>query len=235
MTPVANVKILFLQRAHVLREGCPIMLTHKAIWRGIDLLAERNRLSASGLAKRAGLDPTTFNKSKRTTKLGKPRWPSTESLSKILDATTTSMADFVGLLDDSGSGVAAPARRLRCLSLSQMEQEQAFDAAGFPQAGPWEDVEFPGVNDDSAYAVELDRDVMPPMLRAGDMVVVSPKSSVRRHDRVVLRRRNGQVEFGLLIRRTAQRVSLASLHGGEEQTLATTEISWLARILWISQ
>ena len=71
------------------------MLTHKAIWRGIDLLAAKNRLSASGLAKRAGLDPTTFNKSKRTTKQGKPRWPSTESLSKILDATRTTMGEFV--------------------------------------------------------------------------------------------------------------------------------------------
>ena len=108
------------------------MLTHKAIWRGIDLLAERNRLSASGLAKRAGLDPTTFNKSKRITKQGKSRWPSTESVSKILEATSTSMAEFVGLIDESGDGRSVPARRVRCISLGQMERESAFDAAGFP-------------------------------------------------------------------------------------------------------
>ena len=168
------------------------MLTHKAIWRGIDLLAERNRLSASGLAKRAGLDPTTFNKSKRTTKQGKSRWPSTESVSKILEATSTSMADFVGLIDEGGDGPAPPVRRVRCLSLSQMEREQAFDPAGFPQAGPWEDIEFPAIGDDSAYAVELDRDVIPPVLRAGDMLIVSPRSSVRRHDRVVVRHKTGR-------------------------------------------
>lgn len=213
-----------------------MMLTHKAIWRGIDLLAERNRLSASGLAKRAGLDPTTFNKSKRTTKQGKPRWPSTESLAKILDATSTSMAEFVSLLDDGSPGASVPTRRLRCLSLEEMEKEHAFDAAGFPQAGPWEDIEFPALNDDSAYAIELDRDVLPPLLRAGDMVVVSPKSSVRRHDRVVLRQRDGHVEFGLLVRRTAQRVSLSNLaQGGNEQTFTAAEVAWLARILWISQ
>jgi phage repressor protein C with HTH and peptisase S24 domain len=213
------------------------MLTHKAIWRGIDMLAERNRLSASGLAKRAGLDPTTFNKSKRTTKQGKPRWPSTESLSKILDATTTSMADFVGLLDDgAGSGHAAT-RRIRCLSLGQMEQEaSAFDAAGFPQAGPWEDIEFPAISDDSAYAVELDRDVTPPVLRAGDMLIVSPKSSVRRNDRVLVRHKDGRVEFGILLRRTAQRISLGHLaQAGEERTLDAGDVAWVARVLWISQ
>ena len=212
------------------------MLTHKAIWRGIDLLAERNRLSASGLAKRAGLDPTTFNKSKRITKQGKSRWPSTESVSKILEATSTSMADFVGLIDESGDGRQAPVRRVRCISLGQMEREPAFDAAGFPQAGPWEDIEFPAINDDSAYAIELDRDVIEPVLRAGDMLIVSPRSSVRRHDRVVVRHRSGEVEIGVLVRRTAQRITLGHFcHSQEERAIDAAEIAWLARILWISQ
>ena len=47
--------------------------------------------SASGLAKRAGLDPTSFNKSKRVTGEGRPRWPSTESLAKVLEATGASL------------------------------------------------------------------------------------------------------------------------------------------------
>jgi phage repressor protein C with HTH and peptisase S24 domain len=213
------------------------MLTHKAIWRGIDLLAERNRLSASGLAKRAGLDPTTFNKSKRTTKQGKSRWPSTESVSKILEATGTPMAEFVGLIDEGGDRPAPPARRLRCLSLSQMERESAaFDAAGFPQAGPWEDVEFPAIGDDSAYAVELDRDVLSPALCAGDMLIVSPRSSVRRHDRVVVRHRDGEVEVGVLKRRTAQRISLGHFcNADEERSIEAGALAWIARILWISQ
>lgn len=212
------------------------MLTHKAIWRGVDLLAERNRLSASGLAKRAGLDPTTFNKSKRTTKQGKSRWPSTESISKILEATRTSMAEFVGLIDEGGEGSAPPVRRLRCLSLGQMEREQAIDAAGFPQAGPWEDIEFPAIGDDNAYAIELDRDLIAPALRAGDMLIVSPRSSVRRHDRVVMRYRTGAIEIGVLMRRTAQRVMLGHFcQVEEERSIDAAELAWIARILWISQ
>ena len=55
------------------------MLTHNQIRTAIDRLAARAKLTASGLAKKSGLDPTTFNKSKRITPEGRSRWPSTES------------------------------------------------------------------------------------------------------------------------------------------------------------
>ena len=70
------------------------MLTHKSIWDAIDTLAERHGLSASGLARLSGLDPTTFNPSKRFKPDGRPRWPSTESIAKILAATNTPTLDF---------------------------------------------------------------------------------------------------------------------------------------------
>ena len=56
------------------------MLTHDQVWTALDRLADRAGMSASGLAKKAGLDPTTFNKSKRVTADGRERWPSTESI-----------------------------------------------------------------------------------------------------------------------------------------------------------
>ena len=73
------------------------MFTHSEIWNAVDRLAQDNGYSPSGLAKKAGLDPTTFNKSKRVSPDGKPRWPSTESISKILTVTNTKLSDF---LDD---------------------------------------------------------------------------------------------------------------------------------------
>ena len=74
------------------------MFSHKDIWRGIDRLASSFGYSASGLAKKAGLDPTSFNKSKRLSPDGKPRWPSTESLAKILAVTGATMTDFISLI-----------------------------------------------------------------------------------------------------------------------------------------
>lgn len=71
------------------------MFTHEQIWLAIDKLADGTGLSTSGLAKLAGLDPTSFNKSKRQSAEGKPRWPSTESLSKVLNVTNVTMVEFI--------------------------------------------------------------------------------------------------------------------------------------------
>ena len=81
-------------------------MTHEELWDAIVKLAARNNMSCSGLAKFAGLDATTFNKSKRFSKYGQPRWPSTYSLAKVLNATGITISDFVSLMpnhDDTKS------------------------------------------------------------------------------------------------------------------------------------
>lgn len=74
------------------------MFTHAELWSAIDMVAKRAQLTPSGLARRAGLDPTTFNKSKRFSADGRPRWPSTESLAKILEVTAIDVMTFAQLL-----------------------------------------------------------------------------------------------------------------------------------------
>ncbi|MEO1017410.1 MAG: helix-turn-helix transcriptional regulator [Pseudomonadota bacterium] len=213
------------------------MLSHHQVWHGIDSLAAKNGLSASGLAKKAGLDPTTFNKSKRTTKLGKPRWPSTESLAKILSATTTSMIEFVELMQmEKGSISSVSQQRVKCVALSEVGAEGSFDSSGFPVGEVWDEIEFPLIDDDGAFAIELDEDIAPPCYRAGDLLVVSPGSSVRRHDRVMIYYQDRSVQFGVLTRRTAQRLAVRDLDGGgEEQSVQVGEVAWIGRIVWLSQ
>ncbi len=84
------------------------MLTHSDIWRAIDRLAREYGLSPSGLARRSGLDPTTFNKSKRTSRDGKLRWPSTESIAKILTATGADLGEFVSYAGAAPAAGAVP-------------------------------------------------------------------------------------------------------------------------------
>src|SRR5580698_10338602 len=83
----------------------PRTLTHDQVWTALDRLAKRAGLSASGLARQSGLDPTTFNKSKRVTPDGRERWPSTESISKALAATASSIDSFVHLIGEAARGV----------------------------------------------------------------------------------------------------------------------------------
>jgi phage repressor protein C with HTH and peptisase S24 domain len=77
--------------------------------RGFGTPSTRSRIaiSPSGLARRAGLDPTAFNKSKRVTGEGRPRWPTTESIAKVLEATGASFEDFTQLVTATRAGRAA--------------------------------------------------------------------------------------------------------------------------------
>src|ERR1700736_1732740 len=98
-------------------------LTHDQIWTALDRLAERGGLSASGLAKKSGLDPTTFNKSKRITADGRERWPSTESVAKALAATNSSIDTFVQLIGDAARTVQS----VPLLALAQAGAGGYFD------------------------------------------------------------------------------------------------------------
>ena len=167
----------------------PCSLTPR-IWTALDRLAARAGLSASGLAKKAGLDPTTFNKSKRITPEGRPRWPSTESVAKSLAATGTTMDTFVQLIGDVGR--SAP-RSVPLIGLAQAGSGGYFDDAGFPVGKGWDEIPFPAVNDENAYALEISGNSMEPAYRDGTVIIVSPRASIRRGDRVAVKTRDGEV------------------------------------------
>jgi len=210
------------------------MLTHAQIWMAIDRLAARSRLSASGLAKRAGLDPTTFNKSKRITADGRARWPSTESIAKSLAATGATIQQFVALIADNapaGGGAAVP-----FISLVEAGAGGRFDDNGFPSGEGWDAIPFPGIEDTHAYAVEITGDALEPAYRDGTHIVVSPAAPVRRGDRVVVRTRGGEVLVTELKRKTARTLELRSLaHSDDDRMLTTEEVHWVARVVWASQ
>lgn len=213
------------------------MFTHNQVWHGIDRLAREHGLTASGLARRAGLDPTTFNPSKRVTKQNKPRWPSTESLAKILNATETSLDTFVALMADRSTEAAPVAsHRLRCIAVDQADRDALFDEAGFPTGEGWDEIDFPNLEDPHAYALEVHGDDLLATYRDGDLLIVSPVASVRRRDRIVVKTKEGRLLPGTLLRRTAQRVEVAPFtQNAEVEVVPVKEVAWLARILWVSQ
>src|ERR1700712_5681763 len=202
------------------------MLTHPQIWRAIDALAARHGMSPSGLARLGGLDPTTFNKSKRGTANGKLRWPSTESLSKILAATGASLEDFVALVSD-GLARAGRTRMVPLIGMAQAGAGGHYDDAGFPAGSGWEDIAFPEIADEHCYALEITGDSMLPVYRDGDRIVVSPSGSLRRGDRVVVKTHAGEVMAKQLGRMTAQRIELRSFNPVfEDRGFALSEVAF---------
>ena len=230
--------------------------SHESVWDAIDALATRHGLSPSALARKAGLDATAFNPSKRYGNDKRPRWPSTESIAKVLAATGESLDAFVGfatgkekdrlprsrpraMADSSMKGrsvAGASFRALPLIGFAQAGPGGFFDDGGFPSGQGWDEIAFPGVADGSAYALAVSGDSMLPLYRDGDVIIVSRSARIRRGDRVVVKTAAGEVMAKILKRQSPAEVELASFnpdHAG--RALATADIDWMARILWASQ
>lgn len=219
------------------------MLSHERVWAAIDALAERYSLSASGLAKRAGLDSTAFNKSKRASADGRPRWPSTESLAKIIEATNSSLDEFLGLVEGRSKGerkdgglLPTQTSTVPLLGFAQAGAGGFFDDAGFPAGQGWDLVELPARSTDNSYALQVQGDSMLPLYRNGDVLIVEPGATIRKGDRVVVKTRSGEVMAKVLARRNTNGIELVSINPEHpNRNLAMDEVDWLARIVWASQ
>lgn len=211
------------------------MLSHEQIWAVIDAHAARFGMSASGLAKRAGLDSTAFNKSKRHSADGRPRWPSMESIAKVIEATGVTIEELFEPIR-AGEAAAWRAATVPLMGFARAGAGGFFDDAGFPVGEGWERVELPGGAREGSYALRVQGDSMEPLYRDGDVLIVEPGAAVRRGDRVVARTVSGEVMAKILERRTATVVELASLNPAHPQlSFAPEELEWIARIAWASQ
>lgn len=196
-----------------------MMLSHDQIWNAIDSLAERYGLSASGLAKRAGLDPTTFNPSKRVSVDGRLRWPSTESLAKVLDATGADLDEFMALVGRKPSA-GKPRRKSPRLD-------------GFP-SGQGLSTLAGAIADRRNAVVRVEGWEGAPLYGPGTLLVVSPDTP-RKGDRTAIMLRSG-LRLGTFRKKTAKTVELASMTDTAPLIqVATDDILWLGRIRFASQ
>jgi phage repressor protein C with HTH and peptisase S24 domain len=211
------------------------MLSHDRVWAAIDALAARHGLTASGLARKAGLDATSFNRSKRTSPEGRDRWPSTESIAKILRATGASLEDFLRLVEPTAS-----IRRsmIPLISLERAKAGKMFTDDGQPLGGPgWDELDFPEFPEgEKVYALEVSGEGLLPLYRDGDVLVLSPLAGTRKGDRIVVRTRSGDLLAFELRRRTAKSLEVAPTdRGGEDRIIPMEDVEWVARVMWARQ
>ncbi len=211
------------------------MFSHKQVWAAIDTIADRYGYSASGLAKKSGLDPTSFNPSKRNGPDGRPRWPTMESISRVLNAAGAPVEEFMDLLSGR-KGQPPRLKQIPMLGFAKAGKGGFFDDSGFPSGNGWEEIDVPGVTDAAAYGLEITGDSMAPVYREGDTIVVSPAATIRKGDRVVVRTSDGQVMAKIMQRQTAKTLELASFNPAHEtKVLDMKDVDWMARIIWASQ
>ena len=211
-----------------------MQLSYNEIWLGLENLATAKGLSLSALAQKAGLDPTSFNKSKRIGSDGRKRWPSTESMNKVLKATNTTVFEFMEL---AGQPCPQPKNIIPLLGLAKAGREGYFDSDGYPLSNDdWDGIDFPIQVAKGVYALEVSGNSMEPVYREGDKLIVQPDSEVRINDRVVVKLKSGEVMVKELHHKSAKKVELKSLN--PEHTLITLkpdDVCWMTRVIWVSQ
>lgn len=206
-------------------------MQHADIWRALDALAASHRLTASGLARAAGLDPTTFNRSKRISPDGKERWPSSESVTRALHAVGADYEDFAALM---AGRLAAPARMIPFVTVS-CRAHVRWDGAGMP-VGASHALPFPDSDGTGAFAVEIADADAEPVFRGGDIVIARPGVEIRRNDRVVVALRDGAWRARRVGARTNRSIDLAPLDPTRPfERVARADITGMARIVWASQ
>lgn len=202
------------------------MFTHEDIWRAIDRLAEDKGFSASGLARQAGLDPTAFNRSKRTSPNGKPRWPSTESLAKILSITSCTTEEFLLIM---GQDTPLKTRKIPMLAYTAVRtgRIKADNADTFTIA----------INaGQQAFALTVEDEKLRPLYRMGSILVADTGAKISSDDRVLLFSKKDGLKGGIM--QTTQKRTISILLPDQdfrEMSFPENEIEWIARILWASQ
>ena len=154
-------------------------------------------------------------------------------MAKALTATSTKVDTFVTLITD---GAKPAMRSVPLIGFAEAGSGGYFDDGGFPVGKGWEEIAFPQVTDEHAYALEISGNSMKPAYRDGDVIVVSPAAPVRKGDRVVVKTKDGEVMVKELRRKTSKQIELKSLNAEHrDRTLSMSDVTWIARIVWASQ
>lgn len=160
------------------------MIKHDSLWMAIDRLAEQKGVSVSALAKRAGLDPTSFSPSKRTLH-GRPRWPSTESLVQLFRAVGIDFHEFLAL--------AEKGKRRKSKIPSLMGGSMAV-------------ISF---NDPALRALVVEKKHQPCLYPVRTVLILHTEAKPRRGDPVVVQQGSGRIRIGLLHNESQKALDLA--------------------------
>lgn len=204
------------------------IMKYERIWNAIDKIAKQNGLSLSGLAKKSGLDPTAFNKSKRIRADGKKRWPSLESLSKVLSTCHMDFVDFCCLIEND------PIRwpcTLPYIFLSSMCQQDCncFDFSS------WGKIDSPSFSENT-YLINLDSHSFEPIYSCGSILILEKYSEIRQKDRVLILLKSGTVLIKEFLFRSENVITVSSLSKHSHiSEIEVNSIKLLNRIIWASQ
>jgi len=118
----------------------------------------------------------------------------------------------------------------------RLATESCFDQNGQPVGSAWGRVNAPGIVDRTAFAIEINGHDFDPVYRDGDLIIASPEAEVRRGDRIVVGSTTGSVMLRRVGRQEAEGLYLEAMTDTASGAFfKSSDIRWIARIVWASQ
>ena len=207
-------------------------MKYDTVWSAVDNLAKSLGMSPSGLAKKSGLDSTTFNRSKRKRPDGKNRWPSLDSLNKVFEFCNITFEEFYKY----GESVNPPENlnTIPYIKLSGVSKREYCQDGEICTAN-WETICFPD-GTKNLYAMEIDNTDYAPLYKFGTTLILAKHSEIRRNDRVAVFKKDGDFLLAEFIRSKPRTLALKNLNAPEESFSENIDdILFLSRIVWASQ
>ncbi|MEO1330546.1 MAG: hypothetical protein AAFW46_12860 [Pseudomonadota bacterium] len=204
----------------------PFAETHRKVWIAIDTIADRQELSPSALARIAGLDATAFNPSKRISKDGRLRWPSVETLAKVMSVSDTDFHRFAQMVEGDRSRSFRQDLPIRTIINGKDANTGRFAAA------------TTAVEDRDAFWLEIETtlaNLSGGAYREGDRLLISPNAELQPFQRVAVGMADGSVRVGFVIEMARDALVLEPLQGGTPKRCRFDQMAWSGRILWASQ
>ena len=206
-------------------------MQYEQVWDAVDKLAKLHGLTPSGLAKKAGLDATTFNKSKRIRNDGKQRWPSLDSINKILEACNVSFEQFYQLIDED---LAIKPAGIPFITYSDLSTKATIKTSKLATE-KWDKVQFPD-SSVNLYAINLDTADFEPLYRKGCTLVATKDLEIRKGDRVIVLMQQGNPLIKEFKHRTTSTIVFGDiLNPNQEVQVKMTDIKLINRIVWAEQ
>ncbi|MGB1361051.1 MAG: S24 family peptidase [Alphaproteobacteria bacterium] len=208
------------------------MIQHDKMWEAIDAIAGINGLTPSGLAKKAGLDPTIFNKSKRISKDGRQRWPSTESIARILDVIGMSMGQFADLMQSNENlgAIGLPKTKL-----SSLQNVKSFISSTGHVRSNYRDENMESTDiDGKSFMVRINTHDYADVYNRGDTLIAKITSNVRKGDKVIVAVEEGDNIIATIQKISSHVISLKKIGENELENpnIDLRKVKWIARIIW---
>lgn len=177
------------------------------------------------------MDATTFNKSKRTRPDGKKRWPSLDSLNKIIEVCNISFDEFFALAgNENEDKIIHSIPYIECSRLLEGEKTICIDF----RKNKWQRIRFPDGHD-NLYALDINTDQFAPFYRNGTLLILSQESEIRRGDRIAVFMSDNSIVIREFVHRTATTLELKDILSVDKTSVNVENIRIVHRIVWASQ